>query len=435
MRSGWLVFGVHLAIFALTWSSGAQHALADVSWRLDSRFRYGLRVGEPMGLATLQHQAAMLSEGPIGDSWSFQLGARIRGDGAYTVAKHHFAELEKQDPPEVLLREANLEYRTGDWILRIGSQVFTWGEAFGSFFADVVNPKDFREAGFGEIRDLSDPVEAVNLIYAQSEWSLQAVYLPFYRANKLPYPSSDFFPLALADRFRGMTIDFDQSENPTNNDGDLGLRARVQLGAFDVAFFGFSQTDRQPIFLVTPTSLTQARIRTKSSRLQTYGGTMTWAGDRFVVRGEILKNINRSFNVLQNSLLNPLGEIEGEQDIFVLGLDWPWNSGRLKGWQAGVQASYDRVSIPQVFGRRETEWSIGAQLFKDPETGTRYKFFGALSGADGSWLFQASAMSPYGRNFEMGWETWLFGGERDSQFGSLKKSSRVMWVIKGVFSG
>ncbi len=219
MRSGWLVFGVHLAIFALTWSSGAQHALADVSWRLDSRFRYGLRVGEPMGLATLQHQAAMLSEGPIGDSWSFQLGARIRGDGAYTVAKHHFAELEKQDPPEVLLREANLEYRTGDWILRIGSQVFTWGEAFGSFFADVVNPKDFREAGFGEIRDLSDPVEAVNLIYAQSEWSLQAVYLPFYRANKLPYPSSDFFPLALADRFRGMTIDFDQSENPTGPKG------------------------------------------------------------------------------------------------------------------------------------------------------------------------------------------------------------------------
>jgi hypothetical protein len=100
-----------------------------------------------------------------------------------------------------------------------------------------------------------------------------------------------------------------------------------------------------------------------------------------------------------------------------------------------VQGSYDRVSVPQSFGRRETEWSIGAQLFKDPDSGTRYKFFGAISGTDGSWLLQASALNPYRRNFEVGLETWLFGGERDSQFGSLKKSSRVMWVIKGVFSG
>lgn len=421
--------------WTLTWLAGSADVLAEVSWRLDSRFRYGARVAEPMGVATLQHQASMLAEGDLSDAWSFQLGARIRGDGAYSLARHHFADLEKQDPPEALPREANLEFQSGALIFRIGSQVFTWGEAFGSFFADVVNPKDFREAGFGEIRDLSDPVEAVNVIYAHSDWSLQGVYLPFYRPNKLPYPSSDFFPLALQDQFRGMSMDFDQSANPTNKEGDFGVRARAQLGAFDFAFFGFSHIDRRPIFQVTPLSLTQVRIRTKSTRMQTYGWTMTWAGERFVVRSEVLKNINRSFNIRQNSLLNPLGEIEGEQDVVVLGLDWPWHRGWLSGWQAGVQGSYDRVSVPQSFGRRETEWSIGAQLFKDPDSGTRYKFFGAISGADGSWLLQASALNPYRRNFEVGLETWLFGGERDSQFGSLKKSSRVMWVIKGVFSG
>lgn len=413
----------------------AEMASGEVSWRLDSRFRYGARVAEPMGLATLQHQATLLIEGDLSESWNFQLGGSIRADGAYGVAKHHFSELEKQDPPEVLLREANLEYRSGSMIFRIGSQIFTWGEAFGSFYADVVNPKDFREAGFGEIRDLNDPIEALSLVYAQAEWSLQGIYLPFYRSNKLAFPASDFFPLALADQLGGLSIDFDQSANFENSEGDLGVRARVQLGAFDIAAFGFSQIDRQPIFILTPMSLTQAKVRTKSFRHQTYGLTMTWAGERVVFRAEALKNFNRRFNTRTSLAFAPIDNVESDQDILVLGVDWPWTSGALKDWQAGLQASIDQVARPMLFGRRESEWIIGAQLLKDPERGTRYKFFGALSGADGSWLVQASMMNPYRSNIDMGLETWLFGGERDSQFGSLKKASRVMWVIKGVFSG
>jgi hypothetical protein len=42
-----------------------------------------------------------------------------------------------------------LQYKRNKFQLRFGNQQLVWGEAFGFFFADIINPKDTREFGLG----------------------------------------------------------------------------------------------------------------------------------------------------------------------------------------------------------------------------------------------------------------------------------------------
>lgn len=408
---------------------------ATTEWSLNSRFRYGARVSDPTDLATLQHQSLFLLESQPSSSWSYQVGARLRGDGAYSLNNDRYLDLELNDPPELELREANLEFRSSQTIVRVGSQVVPWGEAFGSFYADVLNHKDLREAGFGELADLRIPLEMVNLKYIQSSWSGQVIFAPFYRPNRLPRPGSDFFPAQLKDALRSFSIDFDQGANPEDQKGDLGARLQFGIGTFDVSVFGLSYIDRQPLFRLSVLSLTDVRVRTQSLRFTTLGSTLTWAGDSIVVRAELVKNISRGFNTPGGTLANAFETTRGDQDIVVVGVDWPIKTGALKDWQIGIQVSNDQVNLPAVIGRSPVETLFGVQLNREKEYSTSYRLLSAYSLADGSWLMQASAMLPHNENLSYGCDLWYFAGSKNSQFGSLHDGSRLMFVIKGVFSG
>lgn len=425
----WLVCLAAVVSPALSFASDA------FSWSLNSRFRYGVRGLTPGEFATLQHQAVFLSEIQSPGSWSIQLGARLRGDGAYTLNRSRYQDLEKGDPAEFELREANVEYRSENLIFRVGSQVVPWGEAFGSFYADILNPKDLREAGFGDLADLRNPVEMVNLKYIHNDWSLQFVYLPFYRANRLPRPGSDFFPRAISDQLKGLTIDFDQTANPEDENGDLGGRLQFQIKALDISFFGLNYIDRQPISVVGLIGPNNVKVRTRSVRQESYGMTSNWAGDSLVIRSELVRSMNRSFNILGTTLVEPFGQIRGTQDTAVLGLDWPVRSGVLKNWQIGIQYSFDKVSVLNSPLRKSEESVLALQLSKDQEYGASYRLLSGYSISDSSTLLQALVMYPRGRHLSWGFDVWIFAGGSDTQFGSIREGSRFMLVLKGVYSG
>lgn len=410
-------------------------ASPELSWTLNSRFRYGVRSAQLGEIATLQHQSVFLAESQVSEAWSYQLGMRLRGDGAYSLNRTRYQDLERNDPPEFELREANFEYRSENLIVRIGSQIVPWGEAFGSFYADILNPKDLREAGFGDLADLRNPVEMLNFKYIQNTWSLQTIYVPFYRSNRLPRPSSDFFPSYLKERLKSLTIDFDQSASPEDVSGDIGGRLQFQINALDVSLFGFNYVDRQPISKVNLTGPTAAQVRSRSLRLQSYGLTMNWAGDVIVLRSEIVRSTNRGFNVLGVSPAEPIQFARAAQDAVVMGIDWPLQSGPLKDWQIGLQYSFDRLDISNALGRGSEESVVGLQLTKDQEYGASYRLLSGYSPSDSSALLQAMVMYPHNQSLSWGFDIWLFEGASDTQFGSLREGSRFMFVLKGVFSG
>lgn len=439
MSKRWVRILLLAAIVGLSWAETAAAAdFHDFQWRLDSRFRAGMRLNHPRGLATLQQQAEYGQSAGWGDNWKYQLSARLRADAAYAMDFDRYGDLAKNDGPEVELRDANVLYRNGNLSLRVGSQLVVWGEAFGTFYADVVNPKDLREAGFGEVADFRKPIEMLNLQYIESSWSAQLLYVPFYRGNRLPRLQSDFFPSSVAGRFGGLSpqsVDFDQSDDPEDKRGDIGGRIQFRAGAFDVSLFGLDHIDRQPLFNLTWTGFTSARLRTLSRRTLVTGLTASWAGDVTVVRAEAVRFNSRSFNRHSGSFLSPLAVTTADQWLLVAGIDWPLQHGWLKGWQVGFQYSEDRIDNSEVITRSQREAMFGFQLFRDSVSGTSVNLFAGTALQDGSWLVQASALRPANENLEAGAELWLFEGATDSQLGSIRQGSRLMFIVKGAFSG
>lgn len=423
----------------LIFFSGIDLTLAQTSnWKLDTRVRLGVHAYGPHDLATLSERLIFETAGPIGPDgslFSYRLGGRGELEAAYTLNRSRYGELANQEGQEVDLRDAYLQYRSGPISFRLGSQSVVWGEAFGSFYADIINPKDLREAGTGDLSEVRRPVEMANLQFIQERWSLQLLYVPFYRSNRLPNIRSDFFPLALAGQFSRTTVDFNQDADAEDKNGDTGARVQFRTGAYDFSVFGFSHIDRMAYFRAQLLSLNALEVRAQSARVMATGTAMTWAGDVMVVRAEFVHYAARTFNVPTTSIFSPVATAKSDQVIGVVGVDWPITRGRFKGWQVGLQYSEDVVLDldPMARGRRES--LAGFQVFRESSDEKKINLVGAFSVRDGSWMLQPSIFVPRDENLEIGVESYLFWGTPESQMGSISRASRVMLTVRGFFRG
>lgn len=431
-------------ILCLCGATAIAQTVEPFNYSLDPRFRVGIRANEPHGPSNIDNQTDGVVTYRMNTQLTFQLGARFQSDAAYNIDRDHYHTLGLYEGAESELREANVEYRNGPVIVRLGSQIVIWGEAFGTYYADLINPKDLRTAGFGDINDFRQPIEMVNLQYVRESWSLQFLAIPFYRPDRLPRPYSDFFPTSVADVVTrsGISlsnVDYDQSPDAPSKSPDLAFRYQSRLGAFDFSAFTFFHADRNPVFRVGFKSLSEIYVRTTSRPTNATGLTFSWAGNAVVVRGEFVHFANRSFNNLTGSVFNPIGVVSSDQNILVLGVDFPLNQLSLfagaANWQFGLQFSADQISEPNPLGREQNESMIGFQVVRDSDRTIAYQLFGGLSLGDRSMVVQASASKWIDDNFKVGPELWLIQGAEGSRLGDIRQASRLMLVLKGAFRG
>ncbi|CAN5479203.1 hypothetical protein BH10BDE1_BH10BDE1_24320 [soil metagenome] len=436
-------FAALFMIFVSGATASAQTA-ESFSYNLDPRFRVGLRLNEPRGPSNIDNQTDGVVTYGLNSQLTFQIGARFQSDAAYNADRDHYQTLNAFEGAESELREANVEYRSGPMIVRVGSQTVIWGEAFGTYYADLINPKDLRTAGFGDINDFRKPIEMVNLQYVQESWSLQLLVIPFYRPDRLPRPYSDFFPASVTTALARSgialsNVDFDQSPDAPSKSPDLAFRYQSRLGAFDFSAFAFFHADRSPVFRVDLKSPSEIYLRTTSRPTNATGLTFSWAGNAVVVRGEFVHFANRSFNTLTGHVLTPIGVAASDQNILVLGADFPLNQLSLfadaTNWQFGLQLSTDQIGEPNPLGRKQNESMVGFQILRDSDRTIAYRLFGGLSLGDSSVAVQASASKWIDENFKLGPELWFVQGSAGSRLGDIRQASRLMLVLKGAFRG
>lgn len=106
-------------------------------------------------------------EGQFEHWWGFEKGA---SDG---VAAH-----------DAQLRDGYVVYRDGPWTLAAGNQIISWGATDIFRPGDVINPIDATDLSF------SGRLERVHQLtldatYATSTFSVQGVFVPFFRPNRL----------------------------------------------------------------------------------------------------------------------------------------------------------------------------------------------------------------------------------------------------------
>lgn len=434
MRRWRILFSTLLLILGVVDGARGQSASGKpLEWKLDTRSGFGMHTNGANDLASHRHQLEFEQVSRPSGQWTFKFGARARVEAAYAANPTRYGDLAQKEGQETELREVSGQFRSGGFSAKIGSQTVVWGEAFGAFYADIINPKDLREAAIGDLSEIRRPVEMINLQYVDDMWSVQALYAPFFRANLLPGFQSDFFPSTLTSRLGTTNIQVDGSPHVDGAQGDVGGKLQARLGAADVSVFHFSHIDRQPVFEITNGS--PVTIKSRHSRTEAEGLTLSWANDNTVIRAEVVRFSGRKMNVAPNLADLVAGRLSrseaAEQWVGVLGIDYPLAGG----WNFGVQYSEDVVSGIEPSFRMLREGLLGLQFTKDFDNGRRFSLLGASAVNDGSFMIQSSLMAPRSRNLEMGVEGTFFGGASESTWGSRVGASRVVFVIKGFFRG
>ncbi len=153
---------------------------AKYEYQLDFDTRYGTHYYGAPSTATNRHTFEYEQKAEYNNQWSSVIGLRAEVESAYSAVPERYGtgDVAKKDSQSFFLRDNYLQYQNGIFRARAGYQQIVWGESFGYYYADIVNPKDYREAGLGDLsrNRLESPILNLQWIYSNS--SVQLLYIP-----------------------------------------------------------------------------------------------------------------------------------------------------------------------------------------------------------------------------------------------------------------
>jgi hypothetical protein len=408
---------------------------ADFAWKLRYDLRYGYHLLETgnstRDLATHRHQMEAEAKLTLGElSAVADLRAWAESAFATNATRYGGQPVIAEQSSEILPRDLYLQYKSDHLVVRLGNQQVVWGEAFGFYFADIVNPKDLRELGIGDLEQQRLPTPLLNAKLILDDYSLQLVYVPKPYFNKLPSLGSDFaapFFAAVPPGF-ALTVNRDRTLPLALDNGEIGARATALVAGVDLSVFWLHYFDRMPSFQVRPTGPTTLVADPVYPRVDSLGATATADLSMFLLRLEALYTAGRKLTGPASTgyALLPTDQLTG-----VLGLDYT----RLEKWRVGLQISESYLtrdistavtprSLPILsLHANGTPWSdhsldvILSYIFNDGSSLTELRY----------WI-------PASDQLEIGAGADLWTGSGNSQFGQFKQASRGYVLVKAYFN-
>lgn len=406
----------------------------DLSYNASFSSRVGMHVSGRVGLAINRHTLEAQQTAKWPSSWSFVAGGRVYADSAFAMNERYNAPVRGLESQEFAPRDLYFQYKNRGIQLRVGNQQVVWGESFGFFFADIVNPKDTREGGLGgDLAAQRIMVPMVNFSWYQGNYALQLLYLPKPFLNLSPSQGSDF-ALPLEQFFPGFNVSLsDERILPLAlSNSELGIRGTAILGGWDMGAFFFSYFDRRPSYRPV-FSASDVSIRGVHDRIASVGLTATKDFDSWVSRLELVYTRNRP---VDSFVFNPLAPTQSfgtslsDQFVGVLGFDYT----QWRDWRLTLQVSQDsyfRAIAGSLLPQHSTNLSfvLGGTLFRNHELTVIQSY----CVNDGSALSQLLYMMPLSSRLEATIGTYLFTGSPSSSFGTFRGANRVFFQLKGYF--
>lgn len=410
-------------------SLGAPSIWPDFRLELNSRLAY--HTFAPKDLASHRHTLEIEQKLKWKD-WQFVAGAQGYAETAFAANPRYSDELAKSESQEVVLRDVYIQYKSPSWMIRAGNQQVVWGEAFGFYFADVINPKDTRDFGLGDLSKQRISVPMLNVKWIQPGGSLQAIFIPKPYFNKNPALGTDFgnvypslFPGA------ALSVKDDRSLPIAPQNAEVGIRAATQVRKVDFSLFYFHYHDRSPVYSVNPVNLSPLEIELQGShpRIHTAGVSAVADLSDFVVRVEAVHTLDRYF---PRSEAGVYENFRSNESVGVLGVEYT----RIQNWRVGAQVSdaYLHTVLPgSLYSRNRPLVTLLANgpLYRDHSIDVLF----SLVPNDGSTLTQVRYLFPVASTIELYLGAdFLLGGNR-SQFGQFHDASRGYVLLKAYFSG
>src|SRR5262249_18381709 len=124
---------------------------------------------------------------------NLRLGARAWYDAVFDATDRYPGNVERDQKTQFDLREALLSISRRELDLRVVRQQIVWGEAIGTFVADVVNPRDLREFVLPDFSELRIPIWALDFSYRLRQGLVfEGVWTPDTRIDTLPKLGAEF---------------------------------------------------------------------------------------------------------------------------------------------------------------------------------------------------------------------------------------------------
>lgn len=386
----------------------------------------------PQDLASQKLNFAFEQNASYGPDWKGVFGFSAWDEGSFaTVPARYSGSVVRDDSRDLRIRNAYIQYRNDDFFLRIGNQQVVWGEAFGFFYSDIINPKDLRYGLFGDFSQIRLQTPMANAKLTFSNLSIQGIFIPKPYFNILPSPGNDFaFPYASVTGIPNTTIKRETSLSLSTDHFEAGGRISYLLDRLDLSVFYFNYFDRDPWYVISPDSQPPSSLvlEERHSRVRSYGITATDEIEGLVFRVEALTTKNRVLPVAVTTPFgNALGTTELDDYIYVIGMDVPpWEK-----WNLGFQWSQDILSrnAPGLF-RNQIISLASLRLQRPIFTNQSAELLYTYSVRDAGQRLEFNYLIPLSGRVETSFGFDVLGGPQSSSFGSIYQATRGYVLFK-----
>ncbi len=319
------------------------------------------------------------------------------------------------------LREAYLDYTTGQLDLRLGRQIATWGVGDLLFINDVF-PKDWVSFFSGRpLEYLKVGVDGLRARYSSDIVNAEIFAVPRFEPDTLPSPRRFF----LHDDYASVTDRDEDLPETTLDNTELGLRLYRWLGGFDVSAYAYRGHWRSPAQRAddpdSPTRVTAVHpplsVYGLSAQGQALDGILSLEGGYYDSRDD-----RRGDNpAVANSQIRFLvGYRKQLWQDFTLGVQY----------YAEIMADFDayKRSLPAGFARKEKYRDIVTlRLTQLLEHQTwKLSLFAFYSPADRDYLLQPQVAYSVSDEVSLALGANLFGGaERNTFFGQFDQNDNA----------
>ncbi len=324
------------------------------------------------------------------------------------------------------LREAYIDYTTGDFDFRVGRQIATWGVGDLLFINDNF-PKDWMSFFSGRpLEYLKFGVDGFRTRYSSRVLNADLMVIPFFEPDILPNPERFF----LFNPFKAFPSPGEEKPEHTYDNTELALRLYRKIGDFDLsgyAYKGFWKTPgMRPDAFVTPTVVTafypELSVYGFSAQKSLFGGILSFENGYYHSRDDKDGDDPAVFNSQNRFLVGYGRQLREDLDFGVQ-------------YYVEVMDDYSayKKSLPAGFPeQKEYRDTFTLRLEKLLKHQTlRLSLFTFYGSADNDYLIQPKVSYKFSDNLSANLGANIFGGEKHTTFlGQFDKNDNIFLSVR-----
>jgi len=326
-------------------------------------------------------------------------------DGSF----YGYANLKEGESGKSEFRKLVINYKDDHHVVNLGLQNISWSETFGVNIMDVINPRDYAFYIFDDLNMSKIPVNLINYQYFYNNVSLQLIYNPEARIDRLAQSGSLFDPYAK------FNIPIERSPAPeTFSDSEYGGKIRYLFsGGLDLGFIYYSHFNRNPVIYLDP-SLN--KLHSHLEKVNSFGQTFSFVFKELVFRGDYLFTPGTPYST------NDMKFRYSDRHQAILGGDY----SNAEGFSLGVQLHMDTLL--------DHQW-ISAQIKNSFFKESFRPSFMVFSGFDNKDLWARAELSYYyNSNLQITPQyNYLSGKNGEGVFGEFTDKDYYQLMVKYLF--